>query len=183
MEEAVDVLVVEPEGAQERVVAFPEFFEVHHEPLYRALWLATRNRHEAEEIAQDAFLKLWERWDRVARLDDPTGYLYRTAMNVLRSRARRARVAIRRAVRQLPPDDGLAAVEEREAVVRVLAPLSPRQRAAIILTDLLGLTSEEAGAALRIKAATVRVLAARARARLRDGLDDRTSAEAGEKDE
>ena len=47
---------------------------------FAALWLVTRNSHEAEEIMQDAFLKLWERWDRVNQMDDPTGYLYRTAM-------------------------------------------------------------------------------------------------------
>jgi RNA polymerase sigma factor (sigma-70 family) len=92
-------------------------------------------------------------------------------MNVWRSRGRRAAVALRKAVRILPTDDGLAAVEEREDVIRVLAPLTPRQRAAIVLTDLLGFTSEEAGDALGVKASTVRVLAARARAALKEGMD------------
>jgi RNA polymerase sigma-70 factor, ECF subfamily len=40
------------------------------------------NRAEAEELAQDAFLKVWERWDRVADIEEPVGYLYRTAMNL-----------------------------------------------------------------------------------------------------
>ncbi len=127
----------------------------------------TGNRGDAAELMQDAFLKLYERWDRIDQIDNPAGYLYRTAMNGLRSRRRRAAVAVRKAVHQLPPDDGIAAVEEREAVVRALAPLSPRQRAAIVLTDLLGFTSEEAGEALGIKAVSVRVLAGRAREALR----------------
>jgi RNA polymerase sigma factor (sigma-70 family) len=122
---------------------------------------------------QDAFLRLWERWDRVASLSDPVGYLYRTAMNVFRSRVRRAKAAIRLAVGHLPADDELARVEEREDIVRALAPLTPRQRAALVLTDLLGLTSEEAAGALRIKASTVRVLVARARAALRKELGER----------
>ena len=50
----------------------------------------TGNRAEAEEIMQDAFLKLWERWDRVREIDDQTGYLYRTPMNVFRRRYQRA---------------------------------------------------------------------------------------------
>jgi RNA polymerase sigma-70 factor (ECF subfamily) len=145
---------------------FEAFFEDHHGSLFRALWLVTRNRHEAEELMQDAFLKVWERWERVASLEDPAGYLFRTAMNLFRSRRRRAAVAIRRAVGLLPHDDQLAAVEEREAVIRALAPLTRRQRAAIVLTDLLGLTSEEAGELLGIKSATVRVLAARGRSAL-----------------
>ena len=152
-------------------IAFEAFYLERHEDLYRAVWLVTRNRHEAEEIAQDAFLRVFERWERVRGLEDPGGYLYRTAMNVWRSRGRRAAVAIRRAVRTLPADDGLAEVESRDAVVRTLAVLTPRQRAALVLTDLLGLTSEEAGSALGVRASTVRVLAARARATLQEGME------------
>ncbi|HEV2905945.1 MAG TPA: sigma-70 family RNA polymerase sigma factor [Actinomycetota bacterium] len=153
-------------SAEERL-DFEGFFDNHHTALFRALWLVTRNRHEAEEIMQDAFLLVWERWDRVGSLSDPVGYLYRTAMNVFRSRVRRAKRAIRLAVGHLQADDELTKVEEREDVLRVLAPLTPRQRAAVVLTDLLGLSSEQAGEALRIKASTVRVLVARARAALR----------------
>jgi DNA-directed RNA polymerase specialized sigma24 family protein len=47
---------------------------------------------------QDAFLKLWERWDRVDRLDDPTGYLFRVALNGFRMRTRAAIRATRRLV-------------------------------------------------------------------------------------
>jgi RNA polymerase sigma-70 factor (ECF subfamily) len=148
--------------------SFEEFFSAQHRGLYGALVLVTRSSHEAEEVMQDAFLRVWERWDRVSGLDDPVGYLYRTAMNVFRSRRRRVLVALRRTVRPREADDGLAAVEDREAVVRALAPLTPGQRAAIVLTDVLGFTSEEAAAALRVRPATVRVLAARGRARLRD---------------
>src|SRR5256885_11189845 len=73
--------------------AFEEFFEAEHSGLYGALVLITRDRHEAEELMQDAFLPLWQRWDRVSRLDDPTGYLYRTALYISHSRRRRAAVA------------------------------------------------------------------------------------------
>jgi RNA polymerase sigma factor (sigma-70 family) len=158
-------------GAKPDTLDFETFFELHHLRLFRALWLVTRNRHEAEELMQDAFLGVWERWDRVASLHDPEGYLYRTAMNLFRSRLRRAAVAIRKRTHQLPADDELAAVEEREAVVRALAPLTPGQRAAIVLMDVLGLSSEQAGKALGVKPGTVRVQAARGRAILKRELD------------
>lgn len=154
-------------------VTFEEFFAANSEDLYGSLWLVTRHRFEAEEIAQEAFLKVWERWDRVAGMDDPAGYLYRTAINVWRSRGRRAAVAIRRVVHAIPQDDGLAAIEERDVVVRAMAPLTPRERAALVLVDLLGLTSEEAGKALGVRPSTVRVLAARGRDRLRDEMKGR----------
>jgi DNA-directed RNA polymerase specialized sigma24 family protein len=41
---------------------------------------------------REALLKVWERWDHVRTLDDPIGYLYRTAMNLHRKRLRRAAV-------------------------------------------------------------------------------------------
>jgi RNA polymerase sigma factor (sigma-70 family) len=154
------------------VAAFEAFFADHHEVLLRALWLLTRNRHEAEEVMQDAFLALWPRWEGVATGPDPVGYLYRTAMNIWRSRLRRAAVAMRKAVHQMPPDDEMAAVVQRDAVVRALGPLPPRQRAAVVLMDVLDLSSEQAGEMLRIRPATVRVLAARGRATLAREMGD-----------
>ena len=118
--------------------SFEGFFADHHPDLFSAVWLITRNGHETEEIVQEAFLRLWERWERVSGLDDPEGYLYRTAMNVFRSRKRRAALALRRTVHAMPPDDGVAAVERRDALVRALALLTPRERAAVVLTNVMG---------------------------------------------
>lgn len=146
---------------------FEQFFRERHADLFRALWLLCGNRHEAEEIMQDAFLRIWERWDRVAKMADPTGYLYRTGMNVFRSRARRARVALRRTFGASQRADPLSTVEQRDALVRQLVTLTPRQRAAIVLVDALDFTSEEAATAMSIRPPTVRVLLARARASLR----------------
>jgi RNA polymerase sigma-70 factor, ECF subfamily len=163
----------ESASAAGRAADFQEFFEQQHERLFRALWLLTRDRQEAEEVMQDAFLRVWERWDRVAGGPDPVGYLYRTAMNVWRSRLRRAAVAARRVIHHIQGESDLAEVEGRDAVVRALAPLPPRQRAAIVLMDVLDLSSEGAGEVLGIKPATVRVLVARARMALAKEIGDR----------
>ena len=82
MDEALP-LSAHPLPAEQADDAFGRFFEEHHERLHAALWLVARDGHEAEEIAQDAFLKVWERWDRVGGIEDPAGYLFRTAMNLL----------------------------------------------------------------------------------------------------
>jgi len=145
---------------------FASFFAEHHHRLFRAIWLLTGNHSEAEEIAQEAFLRLWERWDRVARHPDPTAYLFRTAMNLWRSRLRRAEVAARNIVRGEQRHDDLADVEGRDAVVRALARLPRRQQAAVVLVDVLDQSSERAGEILGIRPTTVRVLAARARSSL-----------------
>jgi RNA polymerase sigma factor (sigma-70 family) len=147
--------------------SFEEFFAAERSRLMGALVVMTNDRVEAEEILQDAFLALWERWDRVAVMEEPVGFLYRTAMNVFRKRLRRAGVAVRKAVHLLPKADELAAVEARDEAVRLLARLTPRERAAIVLTAYLGFSSEEAGQLLGIRATTIRVLTNRARASLR----------------
>jgi RNA polymerase sigma-70 factor (ECF subfamily) len=145
-------------GALELSRSFEAFYEDESGLLFRRLWLVTGNSAEAEELTQDAFLKVWERWERVGGMDDPVGYLYRTAMNLFRKRYRRAMLAIRRSVGLAPSHDDFADAEDRDTVRRVLATLPPRQRAALVLTDMLGFTPSEAGNALGVKASTVRSL-------------------------
>ena len=149
-----------------------DLYREHRWSLVRLASLLLHDPADAEEVMQDAFVRLLERWPAVQAAGNPEGYLYRTAMNVFRSRLRRAAVAVRRAFGQLPADDQMAEVEARDSVVRALAPLPTRQRAAVVLMDVLGLSSEQAGSALGIQAVTVRVLAARGRATLREALDE-----------
>ena len=93
---------------------FESFYEAERDGLFGALVLITGDRHEAEEITQDAFVAIWERWDRVAGMESPTGYLYRTAMNGFRKRRRRAALAVRRALHVAePPEDLFAQADAR----------------------------------------------------------------------
>lgn len=154
--------------------SFEEFFIAQRGRLLQALIVIAQNRTEAEELLQDAFLKVWERWDRVAAMEDPVGFLYRVAMNLHRSRLRRAAVAIRRRVSTSSARDELAEVEAQDEAVRLLAGLTPRERSALVFTAFLGYSSEEAGRLMGIKASTVRVLTNRARASLRAHTEETT---------
>ena len=152
--------------------SFDVFFADESQTLYRRMWLVTRDRYEAEEIVQDAFLSVYERWDRVSAMDDPTGYLYRTAFNAWKKRARRAARAMRQVVAGAPTGDDFDAADARTIVGDALARLAPRQRAALVLTELLGFSSDEAGEILGIRAVTARVLASQARAAMRADLGE-----------
>ncbi len=160
-------------GTTERAIAFGGFFEAERTRLLRALYLLTGNREEAEEVLQESFIAVWERWDRVGAMEDPIGYLYRTALNRYRSRLRRTGRAARRAVGQAHGGDGFAEAEDRVELGRALAGLSPRRREAIVLTELLGYGSAEAGRVMGVADATVRRLAQDARAELRTMLEVR----------
>ena len=101
----------DPAIAASSRASFEGFFAAERARLFGALIVMTDNRAEAEEILQDAFLKVWERWERVAGMDEPVGFLYRTAMNLFRKRLRRAGVAVRKAVHLLP--DGTSSLRSR----------------------------------------------------------------------
>jgi RNA polymerase sigma factor (sigma-70 family) len=106
--------------------SFDDLFLDHHDRLYRALYFVTGSREDAEELMQDAFLKLWERWDTIRKIDDPVAWLFRVSLNGFRMRKRRAAVAVRRLmpipVQRDPYDD----IELNEDIRRMLLGLTPR---------------------------------------------------------
>lgn len=166
----IDIVASDAPAATSSAASFEAFFEQQRDDLYRALWLVTRNRYEAEELTQDAFVRVLEHWDRVSSMENPRGYLYRTAMNAFRSSFGRAVLASRRTMGMVPLDDAIAEIDERDAAVRALAALSPRQRASVVLTDMLGFRSEEAAGMLGIRASTLRMHASRAHALLKESM-------------
>jgi RNA polymerase sigma-70 factor, ECF subfamily len=146
--------------------SFDAFFEQGRDRLFRALYFVTGSRHDAEELMQDAYLKLWERWgDR--RIDDPTAYLFRVALNGFRMRRRRAAMALRKVLPVPEARDAFPDAEIRADVRLLLLEITPRQRAALLLVDLLEYPSEEAAQILGVRASTVRVLATKGRQVLR----------------
>jgi RNA polymerase sigma-70 factor (ECF subfamily) len=151
-------------------LSFEGFYMANERRLFRALFVLTGSRDQAEDLAQQAFCRVWERWGRVEGLDDPVGYLFRTAFNLHHSAGRRAVRAARRALDlrghaappPVPEPADLAA--DRDHVARALAVLTPRQREAVVLTQLLDCDAAEAGRIMRIRPATVRALVSQARA-------------------
>ena len=157
-----------PAATLAETASFEVFVTASQTRLFGSLCLMTGSRHEAEEIAQEAYVRVLERWDQVQGLDDPTGYLFVTALNVFRKRMRRAGIALRRSIGMAPSQDAFGAVEDRAVVLGALAKLPPDQRAALVVTALLGYSSEEAGQLLGIQPSTVRARATRGRTALRE---------------
>jgi RNA polymerase sigma-70 factor (ECF subfamily) len=145
---------------------FGEFFVREQARLFHALIVVTRSVEEAEELTQEAFVRLWEHWNRVSIMNDPVGYLYRTALNAHFQARRRAMRAVRAALHIRVGRDPIQEVETRDVLQRALLELPRRQRAALVLTELLGYDSSHAGAILGILPGTVRTLVSKARAKL-----------------
>lgn len=146
---------------------FGVFYAEEHRRLFKALYFVCGNRADAADMMHDAFAKVWERWDRVDGMDDPTGYLFRTALNGWRMRGRAARRAAARIVLPSSTPDPYEEIELREDVRVMLRSLAPRQRAALVLLDIYGYGSEDAARIMGIRPSTVRALATQGRAVLR----------------
>ncbi len=160
-----NVVEIEPDReAPVRPSSFEELFLDVHDRLYRALYFITGSSTDAEELMQDAFLKLWERWDRIDSIDDPVAYLFRVALNGFRMRARHARVAARQLVPAAGSRDPFDDVNPPRGRASHAAWPSPSSRAAIVLTEIFGYSSEQAAQIMRIRPTTVRVLACQGRA-------------------
>lgn len=132
--------------------------------LVAALVLYTGDRHVAEDLAQEALARAWERWDRVGAMASPEGWTFRTARNLAVSRWRRRGIE-RRAHRSATPVvvDPAEGIAIRDAV----ASLPERQRATVIARFYLGLSVAEAAEHLDCAEGTVKAATSQALDRLR----------------
>ena len=152
--------------------SFEVFFEEERRRLFRALYLITGSVQEAEELTQDAFLKVWERWQRVGAMESPEGYLYRVAMNASRSRYRRLLRAAKGPLAYEATEDPYGPADARDAVVRAVRALPARQRQALVSTDLLDLGTETVASLMGVTPSTVRSLVSQAHAALKAAMED-----------
>jgi RNA polymerase sigma-70 factor, ECF subfamily len=152
---------------------FEEFFRAEYPGLVRAFYVLTADQAEAEELAQEAMVRAYERWDRVGTMESPAGYLYRTGVNLNRHRLRHLAVRARRllAMTRDAPSEQVPGV--RREIAEAIASLSGGQREAFMLVEWLGLNAEEAGRVLGIAPASVRSRVHRAKAALRARLSDK----------
>jgi RNA polymerase sigma-70 factor (ECF subfamily) len=148
---------------------FEGFYREHHARVVRACALVVLDRPLAEDVAADAFARLWARWDAIQDEDHAGGYVYKTAMRLSARRAHSARresigVADRAGPDQMEP------VLVRIDVFRALRGLPLRQRQAVVLRDWAGFGTERVAAMLGTRESTVRVHLARGRRALRREL-------------
>lgn len=172
MVQPIEMTAEEPtvEGSEDRRDPFERFFADEHVRLARALYLVTGSRSEAEDLAQEAMVRVLERWGQIR--SDRVGYLYRTAMNLHRSRLRRLRVHRRRVAGREHPEDPIHDAEVRSDIETLLAGLPEGQREALVLVEWLGMSAEEAAGVLGIQPVSVRVRISRAKASLREGREE-----------
>ena len=175
------VTPVEPEVAWVPPT-WEEVVRDHSARVYRLAYRLTGNPHDAEDLTQDVFVRVFR---SLHRFQPGTfeGWLHRITTNLFLDGARR-RQKIRfdgladGADERLPsswpsPAEQLADADLDHDVAAALAALTPEFRAAVVLCDIEGLTYEEISDVLDVKIGTVRSRIHRGRAQLRAALAHR----------
>ena len=155
--------------------AFTEIAGRYYQPVYRLVWRMTSGAADAEDIAQEAFVRLWRNPAQVREAAALRGWLMRVAANAVIDRSRRPRAAAlddapEVADPQARPDAPLDRAEATRLVDRRIAELPERQRLALSLVYFEGLTNIEAARVLEVSVEALESLLARARRGLKDSL-------------
>lgn len=162
-----------------------ELVRDHSAQVYRLAYRLTGNQHDAEDLTQDVFVRVFK---SIHTFQPGTleGWLHRITTNLFLDGARR-RQRIRMDALSVAPDHVWGSQSGPEElhldaeldsdVALALSGLSPEQRVAVVLCDIEGLTYEEIAAVLDVKLGTVRSRIARGRAQLRDSLAHRAPVE------
>jgi RNA polymerase sigma-70 factor (sigma-E family) len=150
--------------ADEREVGFAALFEVERQPMVRVAYLLVGSEARAEEIVQDAFATVYERWSKI---EQPGAFLRRCVVNGSKAALRRRAVEQRRALQVV---EGALEPEARE-LLDALATLPLQQRAVVVLRFYERMTQEEIAEALDMPLGTVKSSLHRGLARLREVIE------------
>ena len=144
--------------------SFEDYVNGRGRALLRFAYVLCHDAYLAQDLVQDALVKVHSRWERV---DAPDAHLRRAIVNDLCSWKRRR--ASRDVVTDLLPERGVSeeGPEDRDAMWQLLAELPRQQRAALVLRFYEGLDDRASGHALGCSEATVRSHASKGLATLR----------------
>ena len=160
--------------------AYEEIVRMHQTIAFRTAWMITRSAADAEEAAQDAFVKAHAALDRFREGAPFRPWLLAIVANEARNRrralGRRARLTLQLAEERPSggaapsPEVALLAREERAELLAAVDRLGEEQRAAIACRYFLGLSEAETAAVLGCRPGTVKSRLSRALARLEEEL-------------
>jgi len=159
---SVMVVTAAQEGFPLDEVELRRLIEVAYPKLVAGLTFVCGSRAAAEDAAQEALARCWERSSRGDAIDSPQAWMTTVALNLARSWWRRMRAESRARARLGPPAAPPPADEVAD-VRRALAALPRREREAVVLHYYLDLSVSEVASAQRVAEGTVKTSLHRAR--------------------
>jgi RNA polymerase sigma-70 factor (ECF subfamily) len=160
------------------LAAFEQILRLHERRVYLTALRLLGRPEDAQDAAQEVFLRLHRNLARLERVEDLSPWLYRVTVNVCRDLAReRSRHS------GSPPDENLLSsaapdpaaqlslAERRRLAAAALARLSEKERAAVVLRDIEGLSTREVARILGSAEVTVRTHISRARRKMKTAIE------------
>ena len=164
--------------------AFDRLMAAHQDQVFRVALRLLGNREDALDVTQDVFLRLYRYLNRYDRRRPLRAWLYTMTVNAARDCSRRHRRnangrgphGVATAVAPVAREH-LSIGDERAVIEAALRQLSEKERAAVVLHDIEGLSTEDTAKALGSSATTVRSQLSRARVKLRKFRDETAKGE------
>jgi len=160
------------DAAPDRSLEFDDTFRRYFGPMVRSLAVAAGDRGVAEDCVQDAFMRAFVRWPRVARLDDPVGWIRHVAVNRMRDHFRKLERGGRAFARLRTQESFVSdAPEEPNELASLLGRLPEQQRMAAALFYVEDLSVGEVADAMDLSEGAVKYHLHAARSTLRGALE------------
>lgn len=175
------------QGMTTAPIRFETLLDRYHDEIYAYLWRLLNGAGrpdsavEAQDLAQEVFLRAYQAFDRLRPDSNPRAWLYKIASNCAYTALRRGQ---RRAQRNLPLQEELLAIpdphsparevdlkETMEQIARAIATLPPKQRVAVVLRHVQGLDYGAIAEVLHCSPDSARANVYQALRRLRRVLD------------
>jgi RNA polymerase sigma-70 factor (ECF subfamily) len=145
-----------------RAQEFEALVCAHQQMVQRTAYRLLGRIEDAQDAAQEVFLRLFRNLDRIDA--DPKAWLYRVTVNVCNDHFRRRRLVVEMGAEaaELAPDPApdalrvLTLEERKRLVTEGLATLAAREREAVVLRDIEGLSTAEVAGILGVEEVTVR---------------------------
>jgi RNA polymerase sigma-70 factor (ECF subfamily) len=164
---------------QELEREFTEFFKKNQASLYRVVRGYVRSNGTAEDIASEAFMKVYGHWERVRGMENPIGYLVRTGINLAKTRLVRDKflgwMSLDRAEdagSRRETEETFYIGEENRILEKELLALREEERNVIIMKDIDGKKLEEVAGILGQKLPTVKSFYRRGKLKLAKRLEE-----------
>lgn len=156
---------------------FKKMFLPCHRKLYGVAYRLLESAEDAEDVLQEAYLKLWEKREGLAIICNPEAFCVTLVKNMcldlLRSdKYRKQRQSVELTAADLTlQTETTEAQEEAQVVKQLIGQLPDKQRRVVVLRDVKGCTFEEIGRITGLTESNIRVLLSRARKKIRDDFN------------
>jgi RNA polymerase sigma-70 factor (sigma-E family) len=151
--------------------AFEEFYRTSRHRVVTVLYALGGDLVEAQDAAQEAYVRAWQRWERISAYHDPEAWVRTVGYRLLINRWRKVRNGIAAYRRHGPEPVSGPPSENTVALVTALRRLPAEQRQAIVLHHLADLSVAEIAAQTNAPTGTVKARLARGRKTLATMLD------------